>query len=362
MTGCEHRDIQRKIVSILAGAAPPEFVAAIRCIVDFIYQVQSPVHTDTTIVSMQAALNEFHARKNAIVEAGARKGKLGIKTDFYIPKLELLQSFADAIRNSGAIIQYTADLNSQLLSEFGHFKDKMHQFDLFTILTEHGQLLINSMVAEEYDEVASSDPMATWISRVVPDEEMWFEALHPMRNHFTSGILSNDQAAALRITVALDSKRLSLKNLSWLTHLPDIEQTIVSYVTSQTSEVATCMSYFTSINIWHKFRVQLHSNFRSSVITPSQVVQAHPPSDLFPYGNCDVVLLDLSGRSQNPYTIAQVRAVFKPHFKPSMMQDLCFTFLLTPLLYVQYFKVCQTPDEDPGTRMWMVERCLVESE
>ena len=155
------------------------------------------------------------------------------------------------------------------------------------------------MVAEEYDEVASSDPIATWISWVVPDEEMRFEALHPMRNHFTSGILSNDQAAALHVTVAPDSKHLSLKDLLWLTYLPDIEQTIVSYVTSQTSEVATCMSYFTSINIWHKFRVQLYSNFRSSVIMPSQVVQAHPPSDLFPYGNCDVVLLDLSGRSQN---------------------------------------------------------------
>ena len=61
------------------------------------------------------------------------------------------------------------------------------------------------------------------------------------------------------------------------------------------------------------------------------------------------------------YTIAQVRMVFKPHLTPSMMQDLRFHFLLTPLLYVQYFKVCKTPDEDP-TRMWMVERCLVGTE
>ena len=32
---------------------------------------------------------------------------------------------------------------------------------------------------------------------------------------------------------------------------------------------------------------------------PSQVVQVHPPSNLFPYGNCDVVLLDSLGQSQN---------------------------------------------------------------
>ena len=90
MTGREHRDIQRKIVPILAGAAPPDFVAAVRCMINFIYQAQSPVHSDTTIASMEAALDEFHTCKTAIVEAGARKGKSGIKTDFYIPKLELL--------------------------------------------------------------------------------------------------------------------------------------------------------------------------------------------------------------------------------------------------------------------------------
>ena len=115
MTRLEHRDIQWKIVPILAGTASPEFVAVICSIVDFIYQAQSPVHTDTTIVSMQAALDKFHTRKDAIIEAGAWKGKSGVKTDFHIPKLELLQSFTDAIRNSAAIIQYTADVRKYLL-------------------------------------------------------------------------------------------------------------------------------------------------------------------------------------------------------------------------------------------------------
>ncbi|KAG6369429.1 hypothetical protein JVT61DRAFT_14884 [Boletus reticuloceps] len=188
---------------------------------------------------------------------------------------------------------------------------------------------------------------------------MRFDAPRPVRNHFTGGILSNDQATALHITVVPDSKRLSLENLSQLTRLPDLKQAIINFVASQTTEVATCMSYFTSIDVWHKFRVQLHSNFQSSVIMPSQVVQARPPGDLFPHGNCDVVLLDSSRQSRNPYTIAQVRTVFKPHLTPSMVQDLRFSFLLTPLLYVQYFKVCQ---EDPSTRMWMVERCLTETE
>ncbi|KAF8836444.1 hypothetical protein BDN67DRAFT_992126 [Paxillus ammoniavirescens] len=152
MTGCEHRDIQRKIVPVLAGAAPPDFVTAIHS--------QSPIHTDTSIQSMEASLNEFHIFKSAITEAGARKGKGGIKTDFYIPKLELLQSFADAIRNSGVIIQYTAKAKnfSEQVIRILDRDHKMRLFDLFTLLTKHGQSPINSVVAEEHDEVALSDP------------------------------------------------------------------------------------------------------------------------------------------------------------------------------------------------------------
>ena len=63
-----------------------------------------------------------------------------------------------------------------------------------------------------------------------------------------------------------------------------------------------------------------------------------------------------------PCTIAQVLTIFKPHLTPSMMQDFQFNFLLTPLLYVQYFKVCQTLDEDPSTQIWMVKRCVIETE
>ena len=193
------------------------------------------MHTDTTIVSMQAALDEFHTCKDTIIEAGAQKGKSGMKTDFHIPKLELLQSFTDAIRNLGMIIQYTTDVSEYLL--ITHCKQpflwtnkqakdfpeqivqildhdhKMRQFNLFTLLTEHSKSFINKVVAKEYDEVASSDPVTTWISRVVPDEEIWFNAPQPVQNYFTSGILSNDQMTTLHITVTPDSKWLLLEGL-----------------------------------------------------------------------------------------------------------------------------------------------------
>ncbi|KAF8837316.1 hypothetical protein BDN67DRAFT_991809 [Paxillus ammoniavirescens] len=340
----EHHDIQRKIVPILAGVTPPNFIAAICCIIDFIYQAQSPVHTDTTIESMQASLNKFHHFKDAIIEAGARKGKSGVKTDFYIPKLELLQSFADAIKSSGVIIQYTADVSERLL--ITHCKkpflrtskqakdfveqviqildceEKMRLFDLFTLLSNHGQSLINSVVTKENDELTSSDPALAWISRVVPTEEKQYEAPRPAQNHFVKGILSTDTSTALHVTITPDCKRISLEELSQLTKLPDITQAVINYISLQTPKVSACFSHFTSLDTWFKFRVQLRSTFRPSTILPSQLMQAYPPDGLFPLGNCDVVLLD-SSDSQN---------------------------------------LCQTPDQDPSTRMWMVKRCVIETD
>ena len=116
MTGREHRDIQRTIVAMIAGCVPPRFLCAVHALVDFIYQAQSPMYTDASIEAMESLLREFHDHKDAIIEAGARKTKAaGAKTDFYIPKLELFQSFATAVRNSGALIYHTADVSERLL-------------------------------------------------------------------------------------------------------------------------------------------------------------------------------------------------------------------------------------------------------
>lgn len=133
MTGREHRDIQRTLVTIIATAPGVEagFLWAIQAMIDFIYQAQSPVHTETSIQRMEDALHEFHDYKHAIVDAGAQKTQSGsVKTDFYIPKLELLQHFTASIRCSGSPIQYMADVSECLLC--------MHCKNPFEHTNKHG--------------------------------------------------------------------------------------------------------------------------------------------------------------------------------------------------------------------------------
>lgn len=115
MTGQEHHDIQQTIVSMIAHVVPPNFLHAIHALIDFIYQSQIPIQMDSSITKMELSLKEFHEHKLAILDAGARRTAKGPKDDFFIPKLELLLSFASAVWNNGGLAQYTADVSECFL-------------------------------------------------------------------------------------------------------------------------------------------------------------------------------------------------------------------------------------------------------
>jgi hypothetical protein len=81
---------------------------------DFRYLAQAQHISDTGCAKIQAALALFHQHKQAILDAGAHRGKKGKPIDnWHIPKLELLQSIIPSIRNCGALIQWSADVTEQ---------------------------------------------------------------------------------------------------------------------------------------------------------------------------------------------------------------------------------------------------------
>jgi len=110
VTGREHRDVQRYIVPVIAGAVSQDFLKAIRFLLDFRYLAQAPVIDEDTCSKIEAALKGFHTYKQAILDAKARRGK-GKSTieNWFIPKLEFLQSVVPSIHLNGAAIQWSAD-------------------------------------------------------------------------------------------------------------------------------------------------------------------------------------------------------------------------------------------------------------
>ena len=93
VTGCEHHDVQRYIVGVIAGAVTKDFLIAIQASMDFQYLCQAKEIDDEGCDRIRAALDEFHEHKSAIVNADAHlgKGNKPIK-NWYIPKLKMMQS------------------------------------------------------------------------------------------------------------------------------------------------------------------------------------------------------------------------------------------------------------------------------
>lgn len=384
MTGREHRDIQRTIVASIAGATSPRFIRAIRSLIDFIYLTQNPVHSPDSLKSMAQALSDFHSFKDAIIDAQARRGKRGAKEDFFIPKLELLQSFCGTVERLGSLMQFTADVTERLL--ITHCKDlfvrtsrqskdfalqcvrilnrqeSMEIFDLFSLLHSRGASLVNAIHAEDED-VMTTNPALSWISRVLPDETKSIHGPRPVRNHFLKGILSGDALTAFQLNVTPDYKSLSPVEIRTKYSLRDFDDALADFIrhSSQSSGEHTLWDGRVGrFCAWNKLRLQLRSAFQPRIIMPSRVIQAYPQSADFPLGNCDTVLVDTLGDDgQIRGRVAQVRLIFQPTIRRGSNIDLP-TYLSTPLLYIQYFHFVTSPNQQPELSMWTVERTYVQ--
>ncbi|KAG1908813.1 uncharacterized protein F5891DRAFT_1206313 [Suillus fuscotomentosus] len=326
----------------IAGATPPRFIRAIHALIDFIYLAQNPVHSPDSLKSMAQALADFHSFKDAIVDAEARRGKNGAKEDFFIPKLELLQSFCGtADVTERLLITHCKDLFSRTSRQSKDFalqcvrilnrQEAMEIFDLFALLHSRGASLVNAIHAEDED-VITTNPALSWVSRVLPDEAKSVHGPRPVRNHFLKGILSGDALTAFQLNVTLDYKSLSPVEIRTKYSLPDFDIMLTDFM--------------------HPFQPR--------IIMPSRVIQAYPPSEDFPFSNCDTVLIEtMRDDGQTSSRVAQVRLVFQPIIRRGSNLDLP-TYLSTPLLYVQYFHFIASPDEQPELSMWTVERSYVQ--
>ncbi|KAI6004202.1 hypothetical protein EDD15DRAFT_2360508 [Pisolithus albus] len=109
--GRTQRDVQRYLVVVIAGAAHPNVVAAVRALMDFHYLAQAPTITEEGRENIAAALAEFHRYKHAIIDGGLRRGdQSGLVLEHWeIPKLELLQSVVPSIPQVGSVLQWSAD-------------------------------------------------------------------------------------------------------------------------------------------------------------------------------------------------------------------------------------------------------------
>ncbi|KAH9009376.1 hypothetical protein EDB83DRAFT_2509004 [Lactarius deliciosus] len=336
MTGREHRDIQRSIIAVIAGAVPPRFLRAIRALIDFIYQVQSPCLTDTAISSFVDSLKEFHDKKAAITAAGARVGTKGPITHFNIPKLELWQHFESSTKMMGAPIQWTADVTERLhITEVKHpFRATNHRnfeeqcarildrlervklFDFFCNFLANGDLKPSNPFVAEAALTAEQDLHPVLPPAVAACEE-FIMSRRPMQNYFLKGLVSSNSLAAFHLNKTPDIASISIGEATRLYALQDFWPALGDFMVSR-----GCPNVgFEDIRIWFRFRIQLRSVHDLHVLLPAQTVQVLPPSQEHPHGLCDTVLIHGLGDAGDAgdesvqgeaAQIAQVRMLFQP--------------------------------------------------
>ena len=73
-------------ISLAGGLLNVQLIQAVQALLDFLYLVQYPVHTDETLELLNDTLAHFHLAKEIFVD-------LGIQDSFNIPKLHFIQHY-----------------------------------------------------------------------------------------------------------------------------------------------------------------------------------------------------------------------------------------------------------------------------
>ncbi|KAH9166213.1 hypothetical protein EDB89DRAFT_2115908 [Lactarius sanguifluus] len=346
MTGREHRDIQRSIVAVIAGTVPPRFLCAIRALVDFIYQVQLPLLTESAIVKFIDALRKFHDEKEAIIAAGACMGSKGPIDHFNIPKLEILHHFACSTKMMGVLIQWT----SRLKHPFSATNHRNFEEQCTRILDRLERVHLFDLICTAEAVLAVEQDPDTVHSLTATAHEMIVTSRRPTANYFLNGFVSSDSLTAFHLNKTPDVASISISDAANLYALQDFWPALGDFTRGLSHQQRRGRRIsrghpdvgFDHIRVWFRFKIQLRSTHDRHVVVPAQTVQALPLSKKHPQGLCDAVLIHTHGDAGDESF--QVRMVFQPISCEQPSES------IHPLLcYVQKFSFAGRRAED-GTR------------
>ena len=365
VTGREHRDIQRYLVSVIADAVPKDFLIAIRSLMDFRYLAQALEITDQICTEIDTALQKFHDNKHAIILAGARTGKGNKVIDnWYIPKLELLQSVTSSIRENGAAIQWSADVterchiteikepsnstnNQEYESQICRYldrADKCRRFDVATAIHEARidfRHLTDLPGSESFNDddglsenpeedplpiVSTTADLLTHIRPVAPvtgtirRNANYFELAKALQQGlyprsplpFRTLVQGN---TALHLTRDPTMKTMSIEDVMKVFNLPDLRGALADFLTRIDNGIPfhiggrrigsiDSLLPFDNLQVWTKVQVQNRSYFPPHSILPPQTINSSPPSDSsgWTYGQSDVVLINTDNAKIWPHS------------------------------------------------------------
>ncbi|KAJ7813399.1 hypothetical protein B0H14DRAFT_3090354 [Mycena olivaceomarginata] len=317
-TGREHRDIQRYLVPVIAGVVSKPFLTSIASLNDFFYVGQAPEIDDEVLETMDMLLNRFHAHKAGIMDAKARKGKNGPIENWYIPKLEFLQSVVPAIRASGVPLQWSADVTEhahitlikdpasntnnqnyepQIVRHLDR-KDKLRQFNLATAMSSAGPGLQD----DDGNDDGDGEP-----SRLVNSTSQLLDLIDPVVrlagtgrkkvDYFrTSSLLAAGTfpkaPTPFRTFASPDNNTAFHLNRDHVGRQLQLDAALSSLDIGGRIPAANTHLPFHKIEVWHSVRIQSRSFHNQDNILEPETVNAAPPDSHWETGRRDMVIVN----------------------------------------------------------------------
>ncbi|KAJ6461670.1 hypothetical protein C8R45DRAFT_841979 [Mycena sanguinolenta] len=412
-TGREHRDIMRYIVPVIAGSpgVSKRFLATIASLVDFFYHGQAPKIAECVLEQMSECLAKFHLNKSSIIDAGVRKGKKGPIKNWWIPKLEFLQSVVDAIRDSGAPLQWSADVTerahidlvkdparnsnnqnheNQICRHLDR-EEKCRNFDLATAMASAGvdfgagapfrqDCNHSSDALQEDDPPLLLNSTSKLLAQIDPATRLG-GANRTVANFFLQSTLlrdgrfpnaplpyrtftSPDNKTAFNLNRDYVGKRISIEEASTRFVLPDLRPALAAYLRKAAGSQIVIGGkrpnlpddniFFDQLEYWKSVRIQSRSFHDQEKIMLPETANAAPPDQEWKCGRADAVIVNTDSQFQWPqsglrgsHTVCQLHMIFRVVPRPSYA---------TPpgtegfLAYVQRFDI--VPQQNPVTKQY----------
>jgi hypothetical protein len=325
VTGREHRNIQRYILGVIAGAVPAEFVLAIRALLNLRYFAQM-LHADTAILhEVASALRMFHHHKQIILDNRYRVGKSNHPiSHFEIPKLELLHSVVSCIQWFGTLPQWSADRTEYSHIEFiKQPKSKTNGHNYYSQICRHldraerirtFDLATAELEASAEDAQDSTDSYLDDDS-VAPDaESVSLQTFHrpilanrPTPDFFNAQPPASHPRSEPHRTFAMNKtafrlnfkpfiRRISINDAAAKFCIPDLQASIRNWfdshltnrtISDQLAPVDDVLP-FMEVHVWDSVQVQNYD--ATGGLRQPQRLFARPPSSSWPAGRCDTAL------------------------------------------------------------------------
>ncbi|KAE9385659.1 hypothetical protein BT96DRAFT_1006846 [Gymnopus androsaceus JB14] len=231
VTGKTHRDLQRSLIPLIAGAVSSRFLAGLHALTDFRYSGKPPRFNNGTSARIQLALDEFHAYKGEIVDIGARVNPKGQPLDnWHIPKLEFMQSVVPSIAASGPVSQWSTDVTEHAhITQESKVDFRVVEEDTEDVDLSLKMALVAHLTSGSKFGGAKRRKADLFLSIPIHCPKTQMPCYHIMLLHINIYMTIQDVPPSILFEI-LTLKTLDLNQAAELFHLPDLVGSLKDYM------------------------------------------------------------------------------------------------------------------------------------